>query len=147
MRQPMEYDERTWRRLRLLIVSRAVILSAFLLVILFLGTVKSIIFISRDVLHAIYAVIIAMCILSVVYTLLLRKKKYFQINIYFQLAVDIALVSFLVYLTGSIGSNYSLLYTLVIIYAAIFLGRRGALVFASTAGKGRRCIWGTRFPL
>jgi hypothetical protein len=29
---------------------------------------------------------------------------------------------FSVYLTGSIGSNYSLLYTLVIIYAAIFLG-------------------------
>lgn len=45
--------------------------------------------------------------------------------------MDIALVSFLVYLTGSIGSNYSLLYTLVIIYAAIFLGRRGALIFAS----------------
>ena len=131
MRQPMEYDERTWRRLKLLIVSRVVILSAFLLVILLLGTMKWIIFISPDVLHAIYAVIIAMYILSVVYTLLLRKKKYFQINIYFQLAVDIALVSFLVYLTGSIGSNYSLLYTLVIIYAAIFLGRSGALIFAS----------------
>lgn len=131
MRQPMEQDERTWRRLKLLIVSRVVILTAFLLVTLFLGTVKSIIFISPNVLRAIYAVIIAMCILSVVYTLLLRKKKYFQVNIYFQLAVDIALVSFLVYLTGSIGSNYSLLYTLVIIYAAIFLGRRGALIFAS----------------
>jgi len=127
----MEHDERTWRRLKLLIVSRVLILSAFLLVTLFLGTIKSIIFISRDVLHAIYAVIIAMYILSIVYTLLLRKKKYFQINIYFQLSVDIALVSFLVYLTGSIGSNYSLLYTLVIIYAAIFLGRRGALIFAS----------------
>lgn len=131
MRQPMQYDERTWRRLKLLIVSRVVILSAFLLVTLFLGTVKSIIFISRDMLHAIYAVIVAIYILSVVYTLLLRKKKYFQINIYFQLAADIVLVSFLVYLTGSIGSNYSLLYTLVIIYAAIFLGRRGALIFAS----------------
>ena len=131
MRQPMEYDERTWRRLKLLIVSRVVIISAFLLVTLFLGAVKPIIFISRDVLHAIYAVIVAMFILSVIYTLLLRKKKYFQINIYFQLAVDIALVSFLVYLTGSIGSNSSLLYTLVIIYAAIFLGRRGALIFAS----------------
>ncbi|HPC86195.1 MAG TPA: ATP-binding protein [Smithellaceae bacterium] len=131
MRQSMEYDERTWRRLRLLIVSRVIILSAFLLVTLFLSIFKSIIFISPQILHAVYAVIITMYILSVVYTLLLRKKKYFQVNIYFQLSVDILLVSFLVYLTGSIGSNYSLLYTLVIIYAAIFLGRRGALIFAS----------------
>ncbi len=132
MHQNMEQDERTWQRLKLLIVSRVIILSVFLLVTFFLDLARpAVIFVSQALLYLIYAVIIVMYFLSIVYTLLLRKEKYFQLNIYFQLVFDICLISFLVYLTGSIGSNYSLLYTLVIIYSAIFLGRRGALIFAS----------------
>ena len=127
----MEQDKRTWQRLKLLIVSRVIILSVFLLATFFMGTIRPVIFVSPELLHLIYAVIILMYFLSVIYTLLLRKEKYFQLNIYFQLVVDISLISFLVYLTGSIGSNYSLLYTLVIIYSAIFRGRRGALIVAS----------------
>ncbi|GAB6270373.1 MAG TPA: hypothetical protein DDY86_00275 [Syntrophaceae bacterium] len=134
MHQNVEQDERTWQRLKILIVSRVIILSVFSLVTFFLGTIRSAIPVSQEILHVIYAVMGIMYIFSIFYTLLLRKKKYFQINIYFQLAADIGLVSFLVYLTGSIGSNYSLLYTLVIIYSAIFLGRRGALIFASVCG-------------
>ena len=131
MYQIMEQDKRTWQRLKLLIVSRVIILSVFLLATFFMGTIRPVIFVSPELLHLIYAVIILMYFLSVIYTLLLRKEKYFQLNIYFQLVVDISLISFLVYLTGSIGSNYSLLYTLVIIYSAIFRGRRGALIVAS----------------
>ncbi len=127
----MEQDKINRQRLKLLIISRVIILSVFLLVSFFMGAVKPVIFISPELLHLIYAVIIVMYCLSVVYTLLLKKEKYFQINIYFQLVVDICLISLLVYLTGSIGSNYSLLYSLVIIYSAIFLGRRGALIYAS----------------
>ena len=134
MPQNIEQDERTWQRLKLLIFSRVMVLSIFLLVTFFLGTIRPAIPVLSSLLYLIYAVIIVMYCLSIVYTLLLRKEKYFQINIYIQLAVDICLVSFLVYLTGSIGSNYSLLYTLVIIYSAIFLGRRGALIFASACG-------------
>ena len=134
MPQNKEQDERTWQRLKLLIISRVMVLSIFLLVTFFLGTIRPAIPVLSSLLYLIYAVIIVMYCLSIVYTLLLRKEKYFQINIYIQLAVDICLVSFLVYLTGSIGSNYSLLYTLVIIYSAIFLGRRGALIFASACG-------------
>lgn len=134
MHQYMEQDERTWQRLKLLIMSRVIILSVFLMVTFFLGMVKPLIPVSPELLNLIYIVIVAMYLLSIVYTLLLRKKRYFQLNIYFQLAADIFLVSLLVYLTGSIGSNYSLFYTLVIIYSAIFLGRRGALIFASACG-------------
>jgi two-component system sensor histidine kinase PilS (NtrC family) len=130
----MEQDERSWQRLKLLIMSRVIILSVFLLVSFFLVKVKTLIPVSPELLNLIYIVIAAMYLLSIVYTLLLRKKKYFQLNIYFQLAADICLVSLLVYLTGSIGSNYSLFYTLVIIYSAIFLGRRGALIVASACG-------------
>jgi two-component system, NtrC family, sensor histidine kinase PilS len=131
MYQNLEQDNRTWQRLKLLIVSRVIILSVFLLVTFFMSSLRPAIPVSPALLHLIYAVIIVMYFLSLVYTLLLRKEKYFQVNIYSQLLADICLISFLVYLTGSIGSNYSLLYTLVIIYSAIFLGRRGALIFAS----------------
>lgn len=131
-RNNMEQDERTWQRLKLLIISRVIILSVFLMVTFFLDMTKpAAIFVSQALLYLIYAVIFVMYFLSFIYTLLLRKEKYFQLNIYFQLLFDICLVSFLVCLTGSIGSNYSLLYTLVIIYSAIFLGRRGAIIFAS----------------
>ena len=133
MHQNIEQDERTGQRLKLLIISRLIILSIFLLVTFFLGTMRAVLPISPTLLRLIYAVIITMYFLSLIYTLLLRKEKYFQFNIYTQLIVDIGLISFLVYLTGSIGSNYSLLYTLVIIYSAIFLGRRGAFIIASAS--------------
>ena len=133
MHQNTEQDERTWQRLKLLIFSRLIILSIFLLVTFFLGTMRPLLPLPQVLLHLIYAVIIMMYLLSLVYTLLLRKEKYFRYNIYTQLIADICLISFLVYLTGSIGSNYSLLYTLVIIYAAIFLERRGALIIASAS--------------
>lgn len=127
----MVQDERTWQRLKLLIVTRVIILSILLLVTFLLGTMKPVLPVSSAHLRLIYAVIFIMYFLSFIYTLLFRKEKYFQLNIYTQLIVDIGLISFLVYLTGSIGSNYSLLYTLIIIYSAIFLGRRGALIVAS----------------
>jgi len=133
MHQNMEQDERTGQRLKLLIFSRVIVLSIFLLVTFFLGTMKPVLPVSPALLLLIYAVIIMMYFLSLVYTLLLKKEKYFQLNIYTQLIADIALISFLVFLTGSIGSNYSLLYTLVIICSAIFLGRRGALIIATAS--------------
>lgn len=128
-----ETESRNWQRLKLLIVSRLVILFVFFLVTFFLGAVSPVISVSPELLNFIYAIVVVLFLFSLVYTLLLRKEKYFRINIYIQLFIDIVLISFLVYETGSIGSNYSLLYSLVIIYAAIFLGRRGALIVASVS--------------
>ncbi len=145
MQQKITQDERTWRRLKLLIVSRLIILCIFFTVTFFLGSMRGVIPISSSFLHFIYAVIILMYVLSLVYTLLLGKEKYFQLNIYTQLIADIGLISFLVYLTGSIGSNYSLLYTLVIIYSAIFLGRRGALIIASASSIAYGLVLGLEY--
>lgn len=133
MHQNIEKDERNEQRLKLLIISRLIVISIFLLVTFFLGTMKAVIPLSPMLQRLIYAVVIAMYFLSLIYTLLLRKEKYFQFNIHAQLIVDIGLVSFLVYLTGGSSSNYSQLYILVIIYSAIFLGRRGAFIIASAS--------------
>ncbi len=134
MNPRINHDIRTWQRLRLLIIGRVIMLSISLLVVFVLGTLRSLLPVSPTLLYSVYAVIVGMYLLSILYTLLLGKEKYYYLNVYSQLIVDICLISFLVYLTGSIGSNYSLLYSLVIIYSAIFLGRRGALVIASFAG-------------
>ncbi|MHB8137631.1 MAG: two-component system sensor histidine kinase NtrB [Smithellaceae bacterium] len=131
MNTKMNHDLRTWQRLKLLIIGRVIILSISLLVVFVLGTLRFVLPVSSTLLYSVYAVIVVMYLLSIFYTLLLGKEKYFYLNVYTQLIADIFLISFLVYLTGSIGSNYSLLYTLVIIYSAIFLGKRGALIIAS----------------
>lgn len=134
MNQHAVWEERTRQRLRLLIVSRVSLLTVLLVMTFFLATVRQWIPVSRELLRVVYGVFIVMYLLSIVYTLLLKKEKYFQGNIYLQLIADITLISFLVYLTGSISSNYSLIYTLIIIYSAIFLGRQGALLTASASG-------------
>ena len=131
MHQNSEQDERTWQRLKLLIIFRLIVISIFLVVAFLLEMMKTVLPVSPAIMNLIYAVILVMYVLSLFYTLLLRKEKYFRLNIYAQLISDIVLVSLLVYLTGSIGSNYSLLYTLVIIYSSLFLGRKGALIIAS----------------
>lgn len=129
-----ETEPRNAQRINLLIVSRLVILFVFFLVTYFLGAMPPMISASPVIFHFVYAVIVALFLFSLVYTLLLRKEKYFRINLYLQLAIDILLVSVLVYLTGSMGSNYSLLYSLIIIYAAIFLDRVRSLMVASLCG-------------
>ncbi|MEQ8212937.1 MAG: ATP-binding protein, partial [Smithellaceae bacterium] len=51
----------------------------------------------------------------------------------------------LVYITGSYRSNYSVLYTLVIIYSVIFLDRYGGLIIASAAGSFYSLLLGLEF--
>ena len=131
MSQDTNYNKRNRYRLKVLIIVRVVVLTFLLAFTYFLSTLKEYFQLPADTLRLIYTVVITMYFLSVVYALLLRKAKYDQLNIYTQLIADIALVSLLVYLTGYIDSNYSLLYTLVIIYSAIFLGRKGTLAIAS----------------
>jgi two-component system, NtrC family, sensor histidine kinase PilS len=128
-------EERTTSRLRLLIISRLIIITLFLGVAIFIDIKKTGFPVSIRSLNFLYFLIAATYFFSVVYILLLKKIfKDLRLNIYLQLAVDVLLVTLLVYITGSLRSNYSLLYTLVIIYSVIFLGRYGGMIIASAAG-------------
>jgi len=55
------------------------------------------------------------------------------LNLYIQIASDIAAVTFLIFMFGNTQIDYSLLYTMIIIYSAIFLGRKGGLLIASVS--------------
>lgn len=83
---------------------------------------------------ALFKTIIFTYILSISYLFLLKSLRNLSWNIYIQSFCDIFLITGIVYATGGIHSIYSVFYPLVIIYSALFLGRRGGLIIASIAG-------------
>ncbi|OPY82441.1 MAG: Sporulation kinase E [Smithella sp. PtaU1.Bin162] len=127
-------EEKDKTRLNLLIIFRLIIITLFLGVAIFIDIKKTGFPVSVSTLNFFYFMIAATYFFSIAYILLLRIIKDLKINIYLQSAVDVLLVTLLVYITGSLNSNYSVLYTLVIIYSVIFLGRYGGLIIASAAG-------------
>jgi len=135
----MVYNENTKEEnykkpLRSLIIFRVIIISLFLGLAIFI-TIKNYGFpISQNVIYLLYLIIISTLIFSIAYYLMLKFLDNLRFNIYLQLAIDVILITLLVYLTGSVRSNYSVIYTLVIIYSVIFLGRKGGFIVASAAG-------------
>jgi two-component system, NtrC family, sensor histidine kinase PilS len=81
-----------------------------------------------------FATILLAYVLSILFLVLLNYLPNITLNIYIQSICDIALVTAMVYATGGIRSIYSVFYPLVIIYAVIFMGKKGGLIIASIAG-------------
>ncbi len=126
-------EEINKERLRLLIIFRLIIITLFLGAAIFIDIKKTGFPVSVGTLNFLYFIIAATYFFSIAYILLLKIFNDLRINIYLQLAVDVILVTLIVYITGSLRGNYSVLYTLVIIYSVIFLGRRGGLIIASAS--------------
>lgn len=126
-------ERKTRSRLRLLIISRVIIITMFLSATIFIDIIKTGFSVSVKTLSILYMIIAATYFFSIIYILLLRSFRESKVNIYLQLSLDVIIVTLLVYITGSLHSNYSVLYTLVIIYSVIFLGRYGGLIIASAS--------------
>lgn len=77
-----------------------------------------------------YGLIAAIFLLSFIYSLLLPRIRWLKLMVYFQIAIDTAAVTFIIFLTGSFTSLFSFLYLVVIIYASMLLHRRGSMVMA-----------------
>ncbi|MGV8059218.1 MAG: ATP-binding protein [Smithellaceae bacterium] len=127
-------EEKNKSRLRLLIIARLIIITLFLGVAIYLDVKKTGFPVSISTLNILYFIIALTYFFSIAYILLLKIFKDLRINIYLQLTVDVLLTTAIVYITGSLRSNYSVLYTLIIIYSVIFLGRYGGMIIASAAG-------------
>jgi len=126
--------EETYKKpLRFLILSRVIIISLFLGMTIFIAIKSPGFPISQNVLYLLSFIIALTYMFSIVYSLMLKFLDNLSINIYLQLAVDVILITLLVYLTGGVKSNYSVIYTLIIIYSVIFLGRKGGFIVASAA--------------
>jgi two-component system sensor histidine kinase PilS (NtrC family) len=129
----MSSDEHINARIRHLMLSRVVIVSMLLGFGAFVD-IKGEEFLPEISLFSFYVVVIAAYILSILYRLLLQATPNQKITLYVQALCDVALITGLVYATGGIQSIYVVFYSIVIIYAVIFLGRRGGLIIASAAG-------------
>lgn len=123
--------EKNTRRLFFLIVSRVILVTLLLGTIVFLDIRKQEFSISQITINFYYFVTAAFYFFSVVYIFFAKYFKNIKSNVYLQLTADIVLITFLVGLTDNIQIDYSLFYTLVIIYSVPFLGRKGGLVIAS----------------
>lgn len=82
-------------------------------------------------LYPLYAVVITIGLLTIIYALLLNRINNLRLFTYVQITVDIALITVIVFVTGGIESYLNTLYSLTVIGASIFLGKRGGYYAAS----------------
>ena len=78
-----------------------------------------------------YGLIAAIYLLTVPYIIFLHRKYRLELQAYIQIAVDLVLITVLVFLTGLEESVFSSVYILTIITGSIFFYRRGGLLAAS----------------
>jgi len=133
MSEQLLQEEGIDTRLRWLMLSRVAIVTFLLMVTTFIKFQKTEIF-PEKALTSLYALCAITYFLSLAYLLLLKFVKKNRLNIYIQALTDVALITFLVYITGGISSIYSVFYPLVIIYSVLFLERRGGFIIASASG-------------
>ncbi len=121
------------QRLRKLLFLR-VIVTTFLLGIAAFIQIKGSTQLPEGFLFNIYTIIIVTYVLSIWYSLLQRWVRRIRTNIYIQAFCDVVVITVLVYVTGGVYSVYAVLYNLVIIYATLFLSKKGGFFVASAAG-------------
>lgn len=127
---PLTEDEMTSRRIRWLVIFRVLIITFLLFLSVGIQYRETHSF-WHSSLRVIYVLAGGTYLLSAVYLVLFRSLHHKEFNITLQAFFDVLIVSALVYNTGAVGSIYSVLYPLVIIYTALLLGRRGGLSVAS----------------
>jgi two-component system sensor histidine kinase PilS (NtrC family) len=125
-------DKKLRVRLRWLMLSRIAI-ATFLLAHTSFIEVKSAAVLPQISLASLYLLVVLAYFIFIFYLFLQKLIKNAVFNLYIQVLCDIALITLLVYITGSIRSIYSVFYPLVIIYSVLFLGRSGGIIAASTS--------------
>ena len=79
----------------------------------------------------IYALTIAIYVLTFVYILFFRRVRRQLLFAYIQLIIDTVVVTLIIYVTGGFSSIFSFLYLVVIIYSSMLLFRRGSMIVAA----------------
>lgn len=82
---------------------------------------------------SLFAIVGGIYLVSLVATVLLRKRRHLAWVGHGQIAADVIAASGLVYLTGGADSIFTILYPLAIVNGAIALGRRGAALGAAAS--------------
>jgi two-component system, NtrC family, sensor histidine kinase PilS len=126
-----EQNKTVFDKFRWLMTSRVVIVSFMLGMATFIE-IKGGQFYAEMSLPSLLPIILSFYGFVIVYLIVARLVDSLRVNLYVQTIGDISLITGLVYVTGGISSIYSVFYPLVIIYATIYLGKRGGVIIAST---------------
>ena len=130
MSEPIGKDIQNQSRIKLLMICRAMMVTALLILVIFMD-IKRAAYLTEISIPHFYGIIFASYAFSLLYLIFFKTIQSDRINIYIQTFCDIALITALVYVTGGIRSIYTAFYPLVIIYAVLFLGRNGGIISAS----------------
>ncbi|MGA3280419.1 MAG: ATP-binding protein [Smithella sp.] len=123
--------EKNTRRLFFLIISRVVITTFFLGMTIFMDIRRQSFPILQTTINFFYFIAAAVYLFSVIYILLFKFGEKIKNNLYIQITVDIIVTTILIFIFGNTQIDYSLFYTLIIIYSVIFIGRKGGMIVAS----------------
>lgn len=85
----------------------------------------------RQNFYPLYAIVITVGLLTIVYALVLNRVRNLSLFTYVQVTVDIALATVIVYITGGAESYLHTLYPLSVIGASILISKRGGFYAAS----------------
>ncbi|MBW2437311.1 MAG: two-component sensor histidine kinase [Deltaproteobacteria bacterium] len=87
-----------------------------------------------------YALIIAIFLISMIYSLLLKRIKKEVTFAFIQTGVDTFFVTLIIFVTGGFISVFTFLYLLVIIYSSMLLPMRGTMVIAALCSLQFGCL-------
>jgi two-component system sensor histidine kinase PilS (NtrC family) len=86
---------------------------------------------SRLNFHPIYAMVVVVSVLTILYARMLGRVKNLRLFTYLQVTLDILLITAIVYITGGVESYLQIMYLLTVIGSSILLSRRGGYYAAS----------------
>jgi two-component system sensor histidine kinase PilS (NtrC family) len=88
----------------------------------------------------VYALIIAIFLISMIYSLLLKRIKKEVTFAFIQTGIDTFFVTLIIFVTGGFLSVFTFLYLLVIIYSSMLLPMRGTMVIAALCSLQFGCL-------
>ncbi|MCR4288063.1 MAG: ATP-binding protein [Deltaproteobacteria bacterium] len=100
---------------------------------------------SYQTLYPLYAVVIAICLLTILYSYGVGRVRNLVLFSYVQITIDIMLITAIVYVTGGFESYLFLLYPVSIIGSAILLSKRGSFFTASLSSIAYGALIGADF--
>ncbi len=122
-------DQETYSRLRLLMFFRVLFTTLLLSSTIVLQTGKAVSAVAPP-LVVLYALIVAIFLLSCVYAVILPRTRSPSRLASLQVGIDTLIVTLVILVTGSFASIFSFLYLVVIIYSSILLERGGSMLMA-----------------
>lgn len=123
--------EKNKRRIFFLIISRIIIITLILGITVYIDIKKQLFAVEDVIVYSFYFITGIIYLFSAIYAFLYKLKLSYRKNVYLQITVDLITVTSLIFMFGNTQIDYSLFYTLIIIYSAVFLGRKGSIFIAS----------------